>query len=101
MTCNRDAPVWERVYREWKGKGVEFVGIGLLDTREASRAFVQRHGLTFPNGYDGDGRIAKLYGFTYQPWWAVIAKDGTLQRTGFGPSGEEELVSTIRALARR
>lgn len=89
------------MYGQWKGKGVEFVGIGLPYTRDASRAFAQRHGLTFPNGYDGDGRIAKLYGFTYQPWWAVIAKDGTLQRTGFGPSGEKELVSTIQTLVRR
>jgi peroxiredoxin len=77
------------------------VGIGLLDTREACQVFVRRHGLTFPNGYDGEGKIAKLYGFSYQPWWAVIAKDGTLQRTGFGPSGEKELVSTIKTLVRQ
>ena len=43
------------------------MGIGLLDSRAASLGFVQRHHLTFPNGYDGDGRVAKLYGFTYQP----------------------------------
>lgn len=36
--CNRDAPVWERTWREWKGKGVRFVGIGLPDSREACRA---------------------------------------------------------------
>jgi hypothetical protein len=58
-------------------------------------------GLSFPNGYDGEGKIAGCTAYTYQPWWAVIAKDGTLQRTGFGPSGEEELTSTIRALAGR
>jgi hypothetical protein len=57
--------VWERVYKEWKGKGVQ------------------------------------LYGFTYQPWWAAIAKDGTLLRTGLGPSGEDELVSTIKRLTGR
>jgi len=79
---------------------MEFVGIGLLDSRAASLGFVQRHQLTFPNGYDGDGRVAKLYGFTYQPYWAVIDKYGMLQRTGYGPSGEEELVTTIRALTR-
>jgi len=90
--------VWERVHKEWKGKGVEFVGIGLLDSKEASRGFVQRHRLTFPNGYDGDGRIAKSYGFTYQPYWAVIAKDGTLRHTGFGPRSEDELVSAIKSV---
>ena len=80
---------------------MEFVGIGLLDSREKSREFVQRHALTFPNGFDGDGRIAKAYGFTYQPWWAAITKDGMVIRTGHGPSGEDELTSTIRMLVAR
>jgi len=93
--------VWERVYQRFRDSGVRFVGIGLLDDKKACEAFVQRHRLTFPNGYDGDGQIAKLYGFTYQPFWAVIAPDGTLLRAGHGPSGEEELVSTIKSLMRK
>jgi len=101
VTCNRDAPVWERTYRDWKGKGIEFVGIGLLDSRDASAAFVTKHGLTFPNGYDGDGRVAKLYGFTHQPFWAVIDRQGRLLRAAFGPTGERELVSTIKMLTGR
>jgi peroxiredoxin len=93
--------VWERLYKEWKGKGVEFVGIGVLDGKDRSADFVKRHGLTFPNGWDGDGRIARSYGFTYQPFWAVINKDGQLLRRGFGPSSENELVSTIRSVTDR
>lgn len=60
-----------------------------------------RHGLTFPNGYDGDGKIARAYGFTYQPFWAVIARDGTLLRAGYGPSSEEELLAAVRTVTRR
>lgn len=93
--------MWERIYQEWKGKGVVFVGVGLLDSREASAGFVRKHGLTFANGYDGDGRVAKLYGFTYQPFWAVIDRRGMLLRASYGPSGEEELVSTIKTLVGR
>ena len=92
--------MWERTYRQWRTSGVEFVGIGLLSSRTRSLAFVRRHGLTFPNGFDGDGRIARAYGFTYQPWWAVIARDGRLVRAAFGPRNEEELVDTLRALVR-
>ncbi len=47
------------------------------------------------------GKGVQLYGFTYQPWWAAIAKDGTLLRTGLGPSGEDELVPTIKRLTGR
>ncbi len=89
------------MYQQWQGKGVEFVGIGLLDTRPAVEAFVHRYRLTFPNGYDGDQRVAKLYGFTYQPFWAVISKSGMLVRAGYGPSGEGELAATVKSLIQR
>jgi AhpC/TSA family len=89
------------VYEQWKRSGVKFVGIGLLDKKEACLAFVRRHRLSFPNGYDGDGAVAKLYGFTYQPYWAVIDKNGRLLTTGFGPPNEEILVTTIKQLVGR
>ena len=90
--------MWERVYEKWKGSGVAFLGIGLQDKREACLAFVERHHLSFPNGYDKDGAVAKQYGFTYQPYWALIDRDGNLLRTGYGPSGEDDLVAAVRRL---
>jgi peroxiredoxin len=89
------------VYERWKQSGIRFVGIGLGDKKEACRAFVQRHHLTFPNGYDQDGMVAKLYGFTYQPFWAVIDKGGNLLMTGYGPANEDALVAAIRKLTGR
>ncbi len=89
------------MYEQWKQSGIRFVGIGLLDKKEACRAFVQRHHLTFPNGYDQDGKVAKLYGFTYQPFWAVIDKGGNLLMTGYGPANEDALVAAIRKLTGR
>jgi peroxiredoxin len=86
--------VWER----WQPRGVRFVGIGLLDKKDACQAFARRHHLTFPNGYDGDGKVAKLYGFTYQPYWAVIDRQGRLLQAGFGPASEDDLVSAVRRL---
>lgn len=62
---------------------------------------MKRHGLSFPNGYDGDGKIARAYGFTYQPYWAVIARGGTLLRAGYGPNSEEELLAAIRTVTGR
>lgn len=62
---------------------------------------MRRHGLSFPNVYDGDGRVAKAYGFTVQPYWAVISRDGALLRSGYGPASEAELLSTINSLAGR
>lgn len=76
------------------------MGIGLRDTEAACRAFWQRHRLTFPTGYDEGERIARAYGFSYQPYWALIARDGTLVTRGFGPSSPADLEAQVRALLR-
>jgi len=77
------------------------LGIGLLDNRQACLGFVARHHLSFPNAYDGDARVAKAYGFTYQPYWAVISRTGQVVRSGYGPASEAELRAMIRTLAER
>lgn len=102
MHCNRDAPGWERVYQRFRSdrSPVEFVGVGLRDTEAACRGFWQRYHLSFPNGYDVGERIARAYGFTYQPYWALIARDGTLVERGFGPSDPAVLESRVRDLLR-
>jgi peroxiredoxin len=87
------------VYGEAEAKGVGLLGIGLLDNAQACVGFVRRHHLTFPNAYDDGGRVAKAYGFTYQPYWAVISRAGRVMRAGYGPEGETELRRTIEVLA--
>ena len=89
------------MYQQWKERGVKFIGVGLLDKKEACQAFVRRHRLTFPNVYDPDTKVAKSYGFTYQPYWAAIAGDGRLLQAGYGPANEGALISTIKALVGR
>lgn len=89
------------MYGEAKARGVAILGVGLLDNRQACAGFVRDHHLSFPNAYDGDERVAKAYGFTYQPYWAVISRTGTLVRAGYGPEGQTELRQTIEALAAR
>ncbi|GEM_PF-331053 len=100
-TCNAEAASWEREYREWQGKGVSLVGIGLLDNRAAVERFMRQYHLTFPTGYDADGSIAKAYGFTVQPFWAWIAPDGTLLRAAYGPADGEELDAAFHTLSGR
>lgn len=98
--CQGDAPGWERAYERTKQTGVKIIGIGVMGSRQACQEFVRRYGLTFPNGFDPNGDVARLYEFSYQPYWAVIARDGTLIRAGFLANGGD-LASTIKTLGGR
>jgi peroxiredoxin len=91
--------VWERIYKELKvaRKNVEFVGVAVADGETRSRSFVDRHKLSFPNVYDGDGRVARSFGFLGQPYSAWIDAHGNVIRQGFGPVEE----SAFRAMLAR
>ena len=98
--CQGDAPGWEREYERTKKSGVKIVGISMMGNKQACQEFVRRYGLTFPNGFDPNGDVARLYEFSYQPYWAVIGKDGMLVRKGF-LANAGDLDTAIKALTTR
>ena len=98
--CQGAAPGWERAYERTKQTGVKIIGIGMMGTRQACQAFVRRYGLTFPIGFDPNGDVARLYEFSYQPYWVVIARDGTLVRAGW-LANQGDLDSTLKTLVGR
>ena len=51
-----------QVYREYRGRDVEFVGINLWDNPGDAELFLQEQGHEYPNGIDAEGKIAISYG---------------------------------------
>ena len=50
----------EKVYRSFKNKDVQFVGIFVRDREYEVQKFVQTYGLSFPVGLDDGGRSLTL-----------------------------------------
>ncbi len=75
--CKSEAPLLEGAYRRYRGR-VAFVGVDVNDARSDARAFVRRHGITYPNVFDADGSIYRDYGLTGQPETFFIAPDGRI-----------------------
>lgn len=82
--------------RRYEGE-VRFLGVAWQDTREAMRAFVDRHGILMPTAVDEDGSLFTSFGFTYQPAW-VFVNDGGQVRTHFGALGEDGLEEEVQDL---
>ena len=56
--CQAEAADFETVYKQYQGKGVQFIGIDTRDLQTAAaQAFVTSHGLTYPSLYDPDGEL--------------------------------------------
>ncbi|MFJ1967397.1 TlpA family protein disulfide reductase [Streptomyces sp. NPDC087903] len=103
--CRAEAPLFSKVARETRAKGVAFVGI---DTRDASRtaglAFEANHGVTYPSLYDPVGKLV-LYGFPKGslnpqtiPSTIVLDRDGKIAARALQPLSGESLHKMIDPL---
>jgi cytochrome c biogenesis protein CcmG/thiol:disulfide interchange protein DsbE len=93
--CRREASDLQSVWATYKDQGVVFVGVTYRDAQDASSAFIQEFGLTYPNGTDEQGRISDDYGVTAVPETYVIDREG---RLAWSQIGEVQAGELIRAL---
>ncbi len=96
--CREEAPGLAQVYSEYKGTGVEFVGIDIWDTEQDAKRFISRYGIAYPNGLDAKGRIAIDYGVTGIPEKYFIDRSGVLVKKYVGPMTATQLRQILEGL---
>lgn len=76
-TCNAEAPVVEATAKKF-ANDVIVIGVAWNGTTQAMSDFEARHGLTFANINDADGKIYEQFSVPIQPAWVFIAQDGSM-----------------------
>ncbi|MBI5235952.1 MAG: TlpA family protein disulfide reductase [Deltaproteobacteria bacterium] len=94
--CRVEAPYFEKAYREFKARRIEFIGIAVDDSPNDVKAFIKREGLSFPIGLDDTGDIAKLYKVNALPKTIIVGKDGRIKLNRMGLIREADLFSEIK-----
>lgn len=56
--CTGEARTLEQVYRDFKARNVEFLGVDIRDNVAAGESFVERHHVTYPNLSDPSNLLA-------------------------------------------
>jgi peroxiredoxin len=75
----RDLPELEKVYRKFKPKGFEIVGVSLDDQKETLEAFVRDQGIAWPQIFEEggmDGRLANEFGIYSLPTMFLVDTAG-------------------------
>ena len=98
IPCRAEAPVLEALWREYRDRGVVFVGVAYLDDDAAARKFIAEFNLTYPNGPDIGTRIATAYRLKGVPETFFVDAAGLLRGVYIGPVPEAELRQRIDAL---
>jgi cytochrome c biogenesis protein CcmG, thiol:disulfide interchange protein DsbE len=86
--CREEAPLLERAWRDYKGRGVRFVGVSFQDTLSRARHFVEEVGITYPVVLDSDGELAGALDVYGLPQTFFVNEELELV-SGTGSSGGE------------
>jgi len=100
IPCVDEAPELEKTWQAYKDRGVAFLGIDYVDTEPKAREFMQKHGITYPNGPDLGSRISYEYRIKGVPETFVIDKEGIVRFVKIGPTTADELRSVLEPLLR-
>jgi cytochrome c biogenesis protein CcmG/thiol:disulfide interchange protein DsbE len=84
-TCDLEAAELEQAYQIYKDRDVVFLGVDYSDARRPALAYLEKFGITYPNGPDLGTRISQAYRIRSVPETYIVAPNGTLAVVKIGP----------------
>ena len=98
--CEDEAPDLQSAWEMYEPSGeVIFLGVDWTDTDTEAREYMERFGITYPNGPDYGTRISQDYRTTGVPETYIIDQNGVLVFVKKGPFASlQEIVSVIDPL---
>ena len=100
-SCHENSRVMEQSWRRYQDNGVVFVGIdipSIEDTQDDAKNYLKEFGVTYPNGFDIDGKIMIDYGVTGVPATFLVSQDWIIQYRYVGAIPEKQLSGWIDEL---
>ena len=95
IPCEEEADALEATWQQYKDQGVVFVGVAYVDTEAGANGFIDRFGITYPNGPDLRTEISHRYRIKGVPETFVVGKDGILRHLFVGPTTAAALQAQI------
>ena len=97
--CREEMPFFEKIWKDYKDKGLVFIGIDVLDEENNARNFLNSLGISYLNLKDSSGEVSNAYGVVALPVTLFIDKEGRIVRKNYGPflgeKGEQNFVGYI------
>lgn len=98
LPCADEAPILERMAKVYGNHGMKFIAIAIDDTEDKARAFVEKHGMTFPIGIDKSGEIRDAFGVYGVPTTFFISQNGLVNYIHAGGLTEVLLINELDKL---
>lgn len=99
--CRDEAPFLEKMWRQYKDRGVVFIGIDYVDSEEKAKAYLKEFGITYFNGPDIGSAISQRYRIKGVPETYFVGKDGNLYGNALGPITRDSVFMTEQQFIRK
>ena len=98
--CAEEADDLEAAWQAYRDQGVQFIGVAYVDSEPKALAYIDRYGITYPNGPDLRTQISDAYNIRGVPETFIINRKGEITFFAQRPLSFRELSAEIeRALA--
>jgi len=100
--CEQEAPAMEQAWQVYKPGGqVVFLGVDYVDVEPQARAFMQKFGVSYPNGPDLRTVISQMFHTTGVPETYILDRQGRLAYSKMGPfMSVTEITSVVDGLVK-
>ncbi len=98
--CRLEMPSMERLYREFRDRGLEVVTVNFMELGQQVRAFAEEQKLTYPMLLDKDAEIAGRYGVMRLPVTVLVGREGEViaKAIGFKDWYKDDIRELVAAL---
>ena len=98
IPCREEAPELEAAYRQFKDRGVVFLGVDWADIEGDALNYLKSFNITYANGPDLGTKIGPLYHITGVPETYIVDQAGDIQFTKISPVKRAELTAVFERL---
>lgn len=88
--CRREMPFFENTWKDYRDKGVIFIGIDVMDDKSMAEKFIEAFDITYTILHDPSGEVSNSYGVIALPATFFIDKEGKIVKKNYGPFLGEE-----------
>lgn len=94
--CEQEARELEQAFQYFKDDGVVFLGLAYVDTPPKALEYINRFGITYPNGPDLATKVSQMFRVRGVPETFVIDRNGRLAYFKAGPfTSLEEIIAVV------
>ena len=96
--CRKEIPDLNRIYGEFRKRGVEILAVNLQEDPETVKTFVRENKMEFPILFDNEGKVGRNYQIYYIPTTFVLDNSGRIREIIQGGASYARLKGVISSL---